>query len=255
MTPDYSIIVPAFNEAHWLPKTLANLKLAIRSQSQTGELIVVDNNSNDNTAEIARSSEAKVIYEPINQISRARNTGAHAARGRYLFFVDADTSISSDLLTEALELLNSGEASGGGAVVEFDGPVDPLATIALQLWTSISTKLSLAAGCFIFCRQQDFIAVGGFSQEVYASEEVWLSLALKRKAKKLGTKFYIITKYPAISSARKLYWYNLSEKFLLLCMGLVFPFFVRFKGLCRFWYYRPKNPKNDHSAPTDHNLL
>ena len=204
MTPDYSIIVPAFNEAHWLPKTLACLQYAMAAQSQAGELIVVDNNSSDDTAKVARLSKAKVVFEPINQISRARNTGAGAARGKYLFFVDADTSIPPALLTKALDQLNSGEVSGGGAVIEFDGPVDPLARIALQLWTLFSTNFKLAAGCFIFCLQQDFVTVGGFSQEVYASEEVWLSLALNRNAKKRGTKFSIITEYPAVSSARKL---------------------------------------------------
>ena len=239
MTPDYSIIIPAYNEAHWLPQTIASMHKAMTAVTQVGEVIVVDNNSSDNTAEIARRYKAKVVYEPINQISRARNTGARNAQGKYLIFVDADTVISPALLKNALERLVSGESSGGGAVVEFDAPLNPLTKLALRCWTLISVYFGLAAGCFIYCVKQDFTAVGGFSEAVYASEEVWFSLALKRIAKKQGKSFYIIQDYSAISSARKLRWYNIGEQFLLLLMGVLFPFFVRFKGLCRFWYRRP----------------
>lgn len=253
MTPDYSIIIPAFNEAQWLPKTIASLRKAMASVTQIGEVIVVDNNSSDNTAETARLHNAKVVHEPINQISRARNTGARAAQGKYLIFVDADTLISPALLKNALDRLASGQSSGGGAVVEFDAPLNPLAKLALRYWTLISVKFGLAAGCFVYCVKKDFAAVGGYSEAVYASEEVWLSLALKRIAKKQGKSFYIISDYPAVSSARKLRWYNLGEQFLLLLMGLFFPFFVRFKGLCRFWYRRPRNPNGSHRHPTNNN--
>ena len=46
-----------------------------------GEIIVVDNNSSDKTAEVANSKGARVVFEPINQISKARNTGAKWAKG------------------------------------------------------------------------------------------------------------------------------------------------------------------------------
>ena len=63
-----------------------------------GEVLVVDNNSSDQTASVAKSQKVKVVFEPINQISRARNTGARSARGRFLVFLDADTQISFELL-------------------------------------------------------------------------------------------------------------------------------------------------------------
>ena len=75
----YSVIIPAYNEEKWLPKTLAALSKAMAEIDCPGEIIVVDNNSSDHTAEVARQSGAIVFFERVNQISRARNTGANAA--------------------------------------------------------------------------------------------------------------------------------------------------------------------------------
>ena len=100
--PDYSIIIPAFNEGAELPATLAAIRAAMAAQRLTGECIVVDNNSTDSTAAIATAAGADlVVFEPINQIARARNTGAQASRGQQLIFVDADTRICAELLAAA----------------------------------------------------------------------------------------------------------------------------------------------------------
>ena len=79
-----SIVVPAFNEEKLLGDTLAQIKAVAGAFTNIGwdtELIVCDNHSTDRTAEIARAAGAKVVFEPINQISRARNAGAAAATG------------------------------------------------------------------------------------------------------------------------------------------------------------------------------
>jgi glycosyltransferase involved in cell wall biosynthesis len=74
-----SVIVPAFNEAKLLGASLAEIKSAASAFTSRGwdfELVVCDNNSTDRTAEIARAAEANVVFEPVNQIARARNSGA-----------------------------------------------------------------------------------------------------------------------------------------------------------------------------------
>ncbi|HUN69649.1 MAG TPA: glycosyltransferase, partial [Burkholderiales bacterium] len=75
-----SIVVPAFNEERLLASTLESIKAAAKVFDAAGgwELIVCDNNSTDATAEIARAAGAQVVFEPHNQISRARNRGAAA---------------------------------------------------------------------------------------------------------------------------------------------------------------------------------
>lgn len=239
MSPDYSLIVPAYNEEQWLPQTLAQLQRAMAEQTLRGELIVVDNNSTDRTAALAREAGAAVVFEPYNQISRARNAGARVAQGRYLVFTDADTHISAALLGAALENLMHGACIGGGARVAFDHLPTRAARTGLALWNGLSRRLRLAAGCFVYCRREAFEAVGGFSEAVYASEEIWLSRALKRAGRQQGREFCIIDEYSALSSGRKMEWFGPWQQALLLIMVLLFPFFVRFKRLCGFWYKRP----------------
>jgi glycosyltransferase involved in cell wall biosynthesis len=215
MSVDYSIIVPAYNEELLLAKTLGQLKAAMPAQSLTGELIVVDNNSTDCTGEIARRLGASVVFESINQISRARNSGARSAHGRYLLFVDADTMIAPVLLAQALDNLESGRCSGGGAVVALvalDTGVYLGARLGLRLWNWLSVRLGLAAGCFFYCRRDDFNRCGGFSEKVYAGEEIWLSRCLKRAARKAGRRFCVISAFSAVSSGRKLHWYGVGAQ-------------------------------------------
>ena len=86
---DYSIVIPAYNEEELLPRTLHALAAAMATTDLLGEVVVTDNNSTDATAAVAAAHGARVVFEPINQISRARNCGAAAALGDFLIFVDA----------------------------------------------------------------------------------------------------------------------------------------------------------------------
>ena len=101
---NYSVIVPAYNEERWLPETLTVLKRAMAAVDRPAEIVVVDNNSTDETARVAMAHGARVVFEAHNQISRARNTGARAATGAYLIFLDADTLVEAALIGKALEL-------------------------------------------------------------------------------------------------------------------------------------------------------
>src|SRR5512134_4122720 len=101
-----SVGVPAFNEERLLTETLPNIRAAMDAFDRRGwasELIVCDNNSTDRTAEIARAAGARVVFEPVNQISRARNRGAAEAGGDWIFFVDADSLPSVELFSDAAD--------------------------------------------------------------------------------------------------------------------------------------------------------
>ena len=118
-----SIVIPAFNEERLLGESLAQIKSAAGAFTKIGwevELIVCDNNSTDRTAEIARAAGAMVVFEPINQIARARNSGAAAATGDWLVFVDADSHPSAELLADVAEQIISGQCLAGGATIRLD---------------------------------------------------------------------------------------------------------------------------------------
>ena len=78
-----TVIVPAFNEEAYLTPTLNSIETAaayLRTRSNVDiDMIVVDNNSEDETAAIAREKGATVVHEPAQGIARARNTGARHA--------------------------------------------------------------------------------------------------------------------------------------------------------------------------------
>jgi len=242
--PDYSIVVPAYNEESLLPATLDRLRAAMDAVSARGELVVCDNNSTDGTARIARAAGALVVSEPVNQISRARNTGARAARGRFLFFVDADTHVAPELLRDALERLASATACGGGSTVVMDRTHSALEDRVIDRWNRLSLRMRLAAGSFVFVLREAFDAVGGFSEKVYASEEIWFSRAVKRWGRPRGLDFVILDRHPVITSGRKGEWYPPPVLFFTLLAVLCFPFLLRSRTFCWLWYRRP-----EHRAP------
>ena len=232
----YSIIIPAYNEEDLLPNTLAVLKETMDSVDDRGEVIVVDNNSTDKTAELAQAYGARVVFEPVNQISRARNAGARVAQGHYFVFLDADTLLPPELLQRALDNLAGGNCCGGGTVVTFDKPISPPFRSSVRFWNWYSVNFVVAAGCFIYCLREGFDATGGFSEKVYVSEEIWFSRRLKAWGKERGLTFRIITDHPILTSSRKLEWFNLSQ---LLLVVLIAPIAMWFRSMCWTWYRRP----------------
>ena len=243
MTISYSVIIPAYDEEKWLPATLAALQKAMEAIDMTGEVIVADNNSQDKTAAIAKEHGAIVVFEPVNQISRARNAGARAARGRYLIFLDADTILSATLLQKALANLSDGACCGGGVKVFYEGKFPGFVRVATDLWNLYSVKFGMAAGCFIYCLKEAFDAVGGFSQNVYASEEIWFSRQLRAWGTQRNMDFRIISDPPLITSSRKLQWFSPARMFGMFVILCFFPFAVRFRPLCQLWYQRPADEK------------
>lgn len=233
--PDYSIIIPAFNEEAYLGGTLASVKISQNSlPHRAGEIIVVDNNSTDNTAQVAKSFGATVVFEPVNQISRARNAGAKAAKGKYFIFLDADTLITPALLSKTLDSLDTGKIAGGGTVVD-DSQVKPAREkFLIRLWNFISRFRNLAAGLYLFCSRQAWQDCGGFDESVYIAEELIFSKQLKKWAKKRNMKFCILD-IPIQTSWRKYQWFSYGTIVHSLVLGW---FFKKDKNKCRLWYER-----------------
>ena len=235
----YSIIIPAYNEEALLPSTLSSLHLAMESIPHKGEIIVVDNNSTDNTKQIARKYGARVVFEPFRQIATARNRGARAAASDFFIFLDADTLLPSRLLQSAISLLEKGECCGGGTLITFASQLPLLADRLVKLWNWLSQTGKLAAGSFIFCLSRGFYDIGGFDEHVFAGEEIFFSRKIRSWGKKKNLPFTIIADQHVITSGRKFHWYSSIQIALLLMLFTVFPFALRNRALCNFWYRRP----------------
>ncbi|MDR4519353.1 MAG: glycosyltransferase [Nitrosomonas sp.] len=209
-----SIIIPAYNEEQLITHCLNAVAESLNANARTDfthEIIVVDNNSADKTAERARKSGAHVVFEPINQISRARNAGAAAARGDWLLFVDADSLLNPGMVADILACIDSGRYVGCGSLMKM--PESPWwGKVILKTWSIVSVTFAWASGALVVCRSDAFREVGGFDQNLYAADEIYLSGLLKQWGRRHGgLKFTILKHHPLITSARKLRLYSSSE--------------------------------------------
>ncbi len=234
-----SVVVPAYNEEKLIAASLAAMRHAMKAFAEQGwdsELIVCDNNSTDRTAEISRSHGAKVVFEPVNQIARARNCGAAAATGDWLVFVDADSQPSRELFLEVCDAVKIGKVLFGGVTIQFD-QAHFAARCTVNLWNTISRVGKYAAGSFIFCETSAFREIGGFDNGLYASEELDLSKRLKVIAKKRGKTAVILHRHPLTTSARKIHLYTAREH-----LRFIFRAFTGWRKIlgsreeCHIWY-------------------
>lgn len=213
-----SVIIPAFNEEKLLPASLAEIQLATAAFLKRGwtvELVVCDNNSTDRTADLARAAGARIVFEPVNQIARARNTGAAAASGDWLIFVDADSHPSAELFANVAEQIVLGRALAGGVTIRLDETMF-VAGLVTRLWNLVSRSQKLMAGSFIFVEAAAFRQVGGFSHELFAAEELELSQRLKKLANANGRSIVILHRHPLKTSARKMRLYTAREHLRVL---------------------------------------
>jgi len=200
--PQVSFIIPAYDEEVCLPRTIDSIHLAAAAAGIDHEVIVVDDASADRTGEVARAHGATVHRVELRQIAAVRNAGARVAGSETLIFVDADTALPAETLRAALATLEDSRVVGGGSGVSFDGVMPMYARILLPVMTVFMRWSRLAAGCFIFCRREAFEAVGGFDEAFFASEEIWLSRALKRQGR------FVVLRHRVITSGRKLRQYS-----------------------------------------------
>jgi glycosyltransferase involved in cell wall biosynthesis len=234
-----SVIVPAFNEEKLIASTLREIQRALGAfgeRAWESELIVCDNNSTDATAALAREAGARVVFEPVNQIARARNAGAAAASGDWLMFVDADSHPTRELFAEVAGQIETGRCLAGGCTVRLDER-NFLADLGTGLWNFTSRVRHWVAGSFSFCERTAFVAVGGFSQELFASEEIDFSKKLNKLAAERGRKVVILHRHPLLTSARKVHLYSRGEWMSFIRKALLKPrATVTSREACAPWY-------------------
>lgn len=208
-----SFIIPAHNEAPLIGGTIDAIRAAAANSLSRFEVIVVDDASDDGTAERAGASGALVVRHERRQIAATRNLGARASRGKGLVFVDADTRITPDLLREALERLEQG-CVGGGALADFEGAVPRHARVLLAVLRLLFRISGQCGGAFVFCTRAAYDATG-WDESVYAGEEILFIRALKRQGRFRLVKSRVVTSGRKLRthSAREIYGFFLRAAF------------------------------------------
>ena len=177
-----SFIIPAYNEEALIEATVKQLHVAATALGRDYEIIVANDASTDQTAKIAEAAGARVVDCDNRQIAATRNAGAASANGDVFIFVDADTLVPAETLRAAMRALENG-AIGGGATIKFRGRLSVTAHFTAAIVQQLMHLSGMVGGCFMFMSRSAFETVGGFDEAFYASEEVWLAMALRRRGR------------------------------------------------------------------------
>ncbi|NJP06008.1 MAG: glycosyltransferase family 2 protein [Chloroflexaceae bacterium] len=182
MSTRISAIICTQNRADYLQKALQSLVDQTLDQEQY-EIIVVDNASKDHTRQVVESfatePHVQYIYEPVLGLSRARNTGAHHARGTYIAYLDDDAIAVPGWLVNIVDMFETFQPTPGGvggkSIPIWEAPPPPWLSdhfygpLALIDWSDTPTLINdeqWLAGCNIAFRKDLLDQIGGFREDL-----------------------------------------------------------------------------------------
>jgi glycosyltransferase involved in cell wall biosynthesis len=201
-----SVVVPAFNEEKYLGDTLASLnraKLVLQKRTDCqAEIIVVDNNSNDSTRDVARSMGARVVSEPHHNIARVRNTGAKLAQGEVIIFVDADTVVPETMLSRIFDVMSDATSFGGTVDAHYQ-PHKLTIKVYLQCWRVIGKVTAMAQGATQFFHKDAFLQLNGYDESLFMGEDVDLYWRLQKLARQQNARVTFVDDIQVIPSTRR----------------------------------------------------
>jgi glycosyltransferase involved in cell wall biosynthesis len=183
-----SIVIPMYNEARHIGRTLLAAREAARQAQLECELIVVDNGSDDHGPRIANELGARVLIVPGVHIGALRNRGAAVASGEWLAFIDADIEMPADWLTLLVEM-----EGRQGDVLGLDLDTPGQAPWFAQAWQRRSQRpgsrplhrVQWLPSANLLMRRTWFEQVGGFDESLRTGEDKDFSLRLREAGAQL----------------------------------------------------------------------
>ncbi|HWA86677.1 MAG TPA: glycosyltransferase [Opitutus sp.] len=238
---DFSVAIPAFNEAVLLPRLLRSIEVArgrYRGGREAIEVIVGNNGSTDATATLARESGARVVDIATRCIGAARNGAGRAARGRILCFVDADSIVHPETFNEIRDVADRPDWTVGATGLKMERMSFAI-RVTMIVAIPVARLFDVESGV-VFCRRADFEAVGGYREDVLAGEDVDFLYRLKRlgRTRRSGRLARVPTAR-TITSTRKFDRYG-DWHFLRMMVTMPFTYLLWRKRADRFiwrhWY-------------------
>lgn len=183
MTPFISVVVCTYNREDLITGCLDSLADQT-ADSSSFEVLVIDNNSTDNTNHLVRNysrlSNLRLISEPMQGLSHARNRGLQEAEGDYVAYLDDDARAESHYIQNILKLL--GQFSDtvdcyGGPILPFyttEKPAwfkDEYETMHLHKTTGFQKFGKTFSGSNMIWRKSLLVELGGFNPEFGMSGE------------------------------------------------------------------------------------
>ncbi|MFD5157562.1 glycosyltransferase family 2 protein [Streptomyces hawaiiensis] len=175
--PLVSVVIPNYNYGNSIGLCV---DAALQQTYTPLEVIVVDDHSTDDSLETARSRDVTVLQTPRNSgVAVARNTGAAAARGEILFFVDSDVALRPDAVEKAVEELLAHPEYGAVCGIYEDEPLirDSVVEECRVLQAYCWRMDSLGTVSFLFSSltaipRRVFTEIGPFNPRLRQTEEV-----------------------------------------------------------------------------------
>jgi glycosyltransferase involved in cell wall biosynthesis len=106
--PRVSVLIPCLNEAHTIVECIVRAQKALETNHIGGEIIVIDNASDDGSGALAATAGARVVYEPERGYGSAYLAGFAAARAPYIVMADADLTYDFNEIPRFLAELEQG---------------------------------------------------------------------------------------------------------------------------------------------------
>jgi glycosyltransferase involved in cell wall biosynthesis len=147
-----TIILCTFNRCQNLAKALDSVARTTLPESEEWEVIVVDNNSGDQTREVVEDfirrypGRFRYLFEPHQGLSHARNAGIRGARGDVLAFMDDDVTVESAWLRNLTADLCSGEWAGAGGRILPRWPCTPPSWLPVKEWYGMAPLVMFDLG-------------------------------------------------------------------------------------------------------------
>ena len=108
MAPVVSVVIPCLNEAENIERCVRGAQRVLDEAGLSGEVIVVDNASEDGSGDLARRAGARVVDQPHRGYGSAYLAGFEAVRGEYIVMLDADLTYPFEEIPRFVERLESG---------------------------------------------------------------------------------------------------------------------------------------------------
>lgn len=177
-----SVVIPAYNEEKYLPRTLESLKKLDRKPD---EVIVVDGGSTDKTGKVAKEHGAKVLSVPHRGIGFARQQGLAATKSDVIAFTDADTVVLHDWLTKIEETLSRPGVVGVFGTFRvpdgwwlYRGYINWVQPALNQIYYWLGVPM--APGQNIAFWKNKALSVGGFPEDFKIAEDIEMARRLMR---------------------------------------------------------------------------
>lgn len=206
-----SVIITTKNEEETIGRLIQSIK---RQTFKNIEIILVDNNSEDKTLEIAKKLGIK-IYNFGPERSAQRNFGAKMAKGRYLLFLDADMELTPHISKECVEAIEIEEKIGGVVIPEESKASTFWEKVKVFERSFYNVEGDEVTDAARFFKKEFFEKIGGYDESITGPEDWDLIDNIRKGGYKIVRINSVIYHYEKVKSlldlARKKFYYALKS--------------------------------------------